>query len=127
VDTLIHLECWVEAWMLAEEILAVEPANDEAWTAKGDVLEERQQWSELLQLCSAWEAVAVEATWDRRWHIACFRAVAYCALENWDEMDRWLEVRAGSSDGAKRLRRWAFRRAGKTMPKAEEDAKATGA
>ena len=125
-DTLVHLKRYDEAFQVAQQIIGVDPKNADAWEVCADVWEARHQWNALLEACSHWEACVFTHEWDRQW-IPLYRAVAYCGLENWSEMERAIEARlalwGGKPQGPKvaarrrdSTRKIVFRRAGKPLP-----------
>jgi tetratricopeptide (TPR) repeat protein len=118
-DTLIHLERSDEAFSIAEEVLAVEPTNGEAWEVRGDVLELRRDWPAMLDNCDRWLAQVPEDS-STRFDAYQHRAVAYCALGNMEQMEIWIERWANFGKRKRNpefIRKRVFRRAGKEVPK----------
>jgi hypothetical protein len=114
-DTLAHLERYDEATDLAGQVLLKQPGLNHAWEIRANVLEARAAWLELIALCEDWEK-AGEADDRVPRQRAMYRAIAYCGLERWGEMEHWVEVRASKAPTPRvkeALRRLVFRRAGK--------------
>ncbi|HXR05008.1 MAG TPA: hypothetical protein VN836_09920 [Verrucomicrobiae bacterium] len=118
-DTLVHLERFDEASAIAERVLSVESANGDAWEIRGDVFEQRKDWDALLENCRRWLA-SVEGDSKSRFDTFQHLAIAYCALGNVAEMEKWIE--AWINFGGRRrkpefVRRAVYRRAGRELPK----------
>ena len=117
-DTLIHLERYDEAFVIAERVLATDPANGDAWEIRGDVFEARQDWHALLENCDSWLTQVPE---DSRSRFDAFqhRAVAYCALGDMEKMESSIEAWASFGNRKRKLefiRKSVFRRAGQEQP-----------
>jgi tetratricopeptide (TPR) repeat protein len=116
---MIHLERYDEAFTIAERVLAVSPANGDAWEIRGDVLEARQDWYALLENCDRWLAQVPEDS-NSRFDAFQHRAIAYCALGDNEKMETWIEAWANFGNRKRKpeiIRRAVFRRAGKDLPK----------
>ncbi len=117
-DTCVRLERHDEAWDITERLLAARPSDGLIWGIQADILELRNAWSELLELCARCEA-AIPAENLTGWAWSRYRAVACCALGHYEEMVLWIKqtVRVGSSSGyAKRVVQGIHRRAGNPIP-----------
>jgi hypothetical protein len=115
-DTLEHLERLDESWDFAQIVLRAQPDNEDAFRVLALILEQREQWLGLHELCTQWDALPKETLEQCR---LVFLAIACCALERWAEMDHWIKKRVGE-DNDRRLaftRRQIFKRAGKELPK----------
>lgn len=126
-DTLVHLERMDEALACAETVLRLTPGQADAWEARGDVFEHRQDWHGLLNNCARWEATGKMRRPARR-AMLLHRAIAHCGLDRASDMEATLLSHLAvsyyrSEETAKRrsllIRKSVYRRAGKPMPTAE--------
>lgn len=105
---------------LAKRKFASAKEKDEALKdAKGDVFERRSDWNALLENCQRW-LVSVGEDSKSRFYAYQHLAIAHCALENFQEMEKWIEAWTNFG-GRKRksefIRKAAYRRAGRKLPK----------
>lgn len=85
-DTLVHLESYDEALLVARRVLQMEPANSDAWEILGNVFHFRKDWNALLQNCNSWERAGEVSLEAKRW-LLLHRATAFCALGSVQEME----------------------------------------
>ncbi len=117
-DTLLHLDRPDEAFTLAEQVLAKDPNNADAWEIRGDVFLCRQNWKAVLENCITWEAAVPEEHESLFW-LYQHRAVAYCALGDRKQMEVWIEAWANYGNRKRNIeaiRKAVFRRAGREFP-----------
>ena len=85
-DTLIHLDREDEAFAIADQLLADDAENTDAWEIRGDALQCRRDWKGLLDNCDNWLAVVPENS-KHRLPALRQRAIAYCALGDTGKTD----------------------------------------
>ena len=124
-DTLVHLERYDEAMLLADFILDRDISNKGAWHVRANVFQARGEWQQLLDVCDAWEQN--DANTQSKRDVYMYRAVAFCGLDRLGEMEAALDAWMGmgkfkDAESAAKHRgirlRSIYRRAGKTMPEA---------
>ncbi len=117
-DTLVHLEGFDEALSIAERILSSATAIGEAWEIRGNVFEHTENWTSLLANCDRWLA-SVDENSQSRFDAYQHLAIAHCALGNFKEMDRWIEIWVNFGERKRKeqfVRRSVYRRAGRGLP-----------
>lgn len=123
-DTLVHLEKYDEALLIARRVLRIQPSNSDAWETQGDVFEFQDDWKALLENCAAWEHGGRFTRRAKR-QLLMHRAVAYCALGKTPEMEAAIAAHLALFEGktpeaAARRRKHihirVFRRAGRAVP-----------
>jgi tetratricopeptide (TPR) repeat protein len=123
-DTLVRLQRFDEALLVASRALELDSANADAWKARGDVFECQENWEALLQNTDAWERSGRHPRSSQR-ELLLHRAVAYCAVDRIPEMEAAIAAHLTlfsfkTQEIAERRRSNAyfrvFRRAGKPAP-----------
>lgn len=120
-DTLVHLERYDEALMIAEKVLVEDATQAEAWRIRGDVFQARRNWTALLENCDRWLATTAQDS-ESRLDAYQHRAVAYCGLDNIDKMETWIEAWANFGQRKRKteyIRKAVYRRAGKAALRKE--------
>ncbi len=119
-DTLEHLERPDDAWEIAVQVLATDPGNNGAWEIQASVLETKKDATGILRVCDEWEKQGDADSEDKK-ELFKYRAIACCALDRFEDMERWIKAYLPEGAAPRReqyLRRLVYRRSGKPLPNA---------